>query len=127
MMAHADKYSMAFSAEKYRDLLAGKIPQGEMWKYSSFWYKDFDGMAYKTMLRQLISKWGIMSIDLQKAVDSDMAAINEDGTVDYVDNSVDYSPAPEAPVSVDPGTGEVLEGEIVTDQGGAVDSFFAEG
>ena len=127
MMAHADKYSMAFSAEKYRDLLAGKIPQGEMWKYSSFWYKDFDGMAYKTMLRQLISKWGIMSIDLQKAVDSDMAAINEDGSVDYVDNSVDYSPAPEAPVSVDPGTGEVLEGEIVTDQGGAVDSFFNEG
>lgn len=126
MMAHADKYSMAFSAEKYRDLLAGKIPQGEMWKYSSFWYKDFDGMAYKTMLRQLISKWGIMSIDLQKAVDSDMAAINEDGSVDYVDNSVDYSPAPEAPASVDPGTGEVLEGEIVTDQSGAVDSFFGE-
>ena len=62
MMTHADKYSMAFSAEKYRDLLAGKIPQGDMWKYSSFWYKDFDGMAYKTMLRQLISRWGIMSI-----------------------------------------------------------------
>lgn len=126
MMAHADKYSMAFSAEKYLDLLAGKIPQSEMWKYSSFWYKDFDGMAYKTMLRQLISKWGIMSIDLQKAMDGDMAAINEDGTVDYVDNSVDYSPTPEAPVPVDPSTGEVLEGEVVSDHSGAVDSFFNE-
>ena len=126
MMAHADKYSMAFSAEKYLDLLAGKIPQSEMWKYSSFWYKDFDEMAFKTMLRQLISKWGIMSIDLQKAMDGDMAAINEDGTVDYADNSVDYSPIPEAPVSVDPNTGEFLEGEVVSGQSNAVDSFFKE-
>jgi recombination protein RecT len=110
MMAHADKYSMAFSASKYQDLLDGKIPQSEMWKYSSFWYKDFDGMAYKTMLRQLISKWGIMSIDLQNAIDKDMAAIHEDGTVDYVDNSVDYAPdnGP-APVPVDQATGEVIE------------------
>lgn len=110
MMAHADKYSMAFSAQKYQELLDGKIPQSEMWKYSSFWYKDFDGMAYKTMLRQLISKWGIMSIDLQTAIDKDMAAIHDDGTVDYVDNSVDYAPdnGP-APIEVNPGTGEVIE------------------
>ena len=104
MMSHADKYSMAFSAEKYKDLLEGKIPQGEMWKYSSFWYKDFDGMAYKTMLRQLISKWGIMSIDLQTAIDKDMAAINEDGTVDYVDNSSDAEP-----LLANPETGEVVD------------------
>ena len=58
-----------------------------MWKYSSFWFKDFDGMALKTMLRQLISKWGIMSIDLQKAIDKDMAVIQEDGSVDYVENN----------------------------------------
>lgn len=127
MMAHADKYSMAFSAEKYRDLLDGKIPQSEMWKYSSFWYKDFDGMAYKTMLRQLISKWGIMSIDMQKAMDGDMAAINEDGTVDYVDNSADYNPAPDTHIPVDHSTGEVLDAEIVGDVSGAEASFFAEG
>lgn len=42
-------------------------------------------MAYKTMLRQLISKWGIMSIEMQTAIDSDMAIINEDGTKDYVE------------------------------------------
>ena len=106
---------MAFSADKYQDLLDGKIPQSEMWKYSSFWYKDFDGMAYKTMLRQLISKWGIMSIELQTAIDKDMAAIHDDGSVDYVDNSVDYEAVPEAsqPPVIDsnPATGEVVNGD----------------
>lgn len=86
MLVHADKYSMAFSAEKYELLQAGKIPTSELWKFSSFWYKDFDGMAYKTMLRQLISKWGIMSIDMQNAIDGDMAVIKEDGSKDYIDN-----------------------------------------
>ena len=42
-------------------------------------------MAYKTMLRQLISKWGIMSIDMIQAIDADMAVIHEDGTKDYVE------------------------------------------
>ena len=123
MMAHADKYSMAFSAAKYQDLLDGKIPQSEMWKYSSFWYKDFDGMAYKTMLRQLISKWGIMSIELQTAIDKDMAAIHDDGSVDYVDNSVDYEAAPEAPqapvIESNPATGEVFDADPTA-------SFFGE-
>jgi recombination protein RecT len=86
MLAHADKYSSAFSAKSLELLEAGKIPDSEKWKYSSFWYKDFDGMAMKTMLRQLISKWGIMSIDLQTAIDKDMAIIREDGTADYVDH-----------------------------------------
>ena len=95
MMIHADRYSAAFSAQKYRDLLDGKIPQSEMWKYSSFWYKDFDAMAYKTMLRQLISKWGIMSTELQMAMENDMAAIRDDGTPEYVDNA-DLEPQPVA-------------------------------
>ena len=42
-------------------------------------------MALKTMLRQLISKWGIMSIDLQTAVEKDTAVIREDGAADYVE------------------------------------------
>lgn len=69
MEAHALKYSKGYKAKK-----------GYM-----FWEKDFDAMAYKTMLRQLISKWGIMSIDMQSAMDADMAVIHEDGTKDYVD------------------------------------------
>ena len=43
-------------------------------------------MAFKTLLRQLISRWGIMSIELQQAYEGDMAVINEDGTKKYVDN-----------------------------------------
>lgn len=90
MLAHAEKYSFAFykngGAKSLELLEQGKIPEKEMWKYSSFWFKDFDGMALKTMLRQLISKWGIMSIDLQKAIDKDMAVIQEDGSAEYVDN-----------------------------------------
>ena len=70
MEAHALKYSKGYKAKKGY----------------TFWEKDFDGMAFKTMLRQLISKWGIMSIDMQTAIDSDMAVINEDGSRDYVDS-----------------------------------------
>ena len=69
METHAMKYSKGYQAKKGY----------------TFWEKDFDGMAYKTMLRQLISKWGIMSIEMQSAIDSDMAVINEDGTKNYVD------------------------------------------
>ncbi len=103
MLTHADKYSQAFSKDggtvktkygekkkvSYADYLAGNYDPKDAWMYSSFWYKDFDGMAYKTMLRQLISKWGIMSIDMASAIDADMAVINEDGTKDYVDNDPD--------------------------------------
>ena len=101
MLTHADKYSKAFSIDastvktrfgaktkvSFADFEAGNYPKEDEWMYSSFWYKDFDGMAYKTMLRQLISKWGIMSIEMQSAIDKDMAVIREDGTADYVDNS----------------------------------------
>lgn len=90
MLAHAEKYSQAFKrnggAKSLELLEQGKIPEKDLWKYSSFWFKDFDGMAQKTMLRQLISKWGIMSIDLQTAIDKDMSVIHEDGTAEYVEN-----------------------------------------
>lgn len=89
MLAHAEKYSFAFykngGAKSLELLEEGKIPEKDMWKYSSFWFKNFDAMAHKTMLRQLISKWGTMSIDLQNAIDKDMAVIHEDGKTEYVD------------------------------------------
>ena len=55
-----------------------------MWKYSSHWYKSFDDMAKKTMLRQLISKWGVMSIEMREAFEKDETIIREDGTYQYV-------------------------------------------
>ena len=87
MLSHANKYSQAFNSESYQKLQEGKIPEKELWKYSSFWYKDFDGMAFKTMLRQLISKWGIMSVDMQEAYAKDMSTIDENGNYEYVENS----------------------------------------
>lgn len=50
------------------------------------WSQDFDGMALKTVLKQLISKWGVMSVDLQKAIETDQAVI-EDDKLNYVDNA----------------------------------------
>ena len=45
-------------------------------------------MAQKTMIRQLISKWGIMSVDFQKAYENDMAYINEMGQAENIDMSI---------------------------------------
>ena len=73
MVAHAKQFSQGYK----RDL-----EKGTSW---TFWAKDFDAMAQKTMLRQLISKWGIMSIELQQAMDADNGIIREDGSVDYVE------------------------------------------
>ena len=98
MQSHADQYSQAYSAEAHQRILRGEVPQKDMWKYSSFWYKDFDAMAYKTMLRQLISKWGIMSTELQMAMENDMAAIRDDGTPEYVDNDTTPIEPAQAPV-----------------------------
>ena len=73
MEVHAVKYSPGYRAKKGY----------------TFWEKDFDSMAYKTMLRQLISKWGIMSIEMQNAFEGDMAIINEDGSKNYVETEDD--------------------------------------
>jgi recombination protein RecT len=74
MERHALTYSKGYAADKKK---------GTAW---TFWSKSFDDMACKTMLRQLISKWGIMSIELQTAIEKDMAVIDETGKVEYVDN-----------------------------------------
>lgn len=58
MEAHALRYSKGYAAKKGY----------------TFWEKDFDAMAFKTMLRQLISKWGIMSVELQQAFESDIVS-----------------------------------------------------
>ena len=100
MLSHADKYSQAFSKDSadirtksggvrhkvsYREYLDGNYDERDAWMYSSFWYKDFDGMAMKTMLRQLISKWGIMSIEMQEAYTHDEAVIGENGEISFVE------------------------------------------
>lgn len=104
MEAHALKYSKGYKAKKGY----------------TFWEKDFDAMAFKTMLRQLISKWGIMSIDMQTAIDSDMAVINNDGTRDYVDNYEETEePAAET-------TAEIIEPEPTPEDDDIAGALFGE-
>lgn len=49
------------------------------------WADDFDAMAKKTVIKLLLSKYGIMTIDLGKAIQSDQAVI-EEGATAYPDN-----------------------------------------
>lgn len=79
----------------------------------TFWERDFDAMALKTMLRHLLSKWGVMSIDLQAGIERDMTV---DGNI--IDLSDMPGNEPAAPV---------IEAEInpVEEQPkNAADSFF---
>ncbi len=87
MLSHADTYSAAFSKTAYEKIQRGEIADKDMWQYSSFWYKDFDGMAKKTMLRQIISHWGVMSTEMQTAFERD-ASVSEIG----VDNQPIVTP-----------------------------------
>ena len=82
VIAHAKKFSKSYNSG------------------AAIWKQNFDEMAQKTVMRNLIAKWGVMSIDLQRAIDLDNAdladkAISGEGTVDN-------------------DTGEIITGEAVT-------------
>lgn len=107
MIAHADRYSPAFSAGatggkypkvSFADYEAGRYDKNDEWLHSSFWYKNFDGMAKKTMLRQLISKWGIMSTDMVQAIESDNGIIttNDNGMLEVDVPTTEPEPIPAA-------------------------------
>lgn len=54
---------------------------------NSVWKTDFNAMAKKTVLKNTLSKWGILSIEMQQAVVVDQSVVNDSETldVDYVD------------------------------------------
>lgn len=100
MQLHADRYSQAFSMAEtsftdkfgkkrtkvsYEDYMNKNYDPKDEWLYSSFWYKDFNEMACKTMLRQIISKWGVQSIELQNALQKDEEIFNEKGEEVQID------------------------------------------
>ena len=93
MVAHAEKYSMGYKAHKGY----------------TFWEKDFDGMALKTMYRQLIGKYGIMSVDMQKAYVNDMS-IQPDTTKGDAEPVFFDAVSTETSEPVDSETGEAKEG-----------------
>lgn len=51
------------------------------------WKDDFDSMASKTVLKLLLSKFGILSIEMQQAILADQAVINDEGDLSYDDNT----------------------------------------
>lgn len=85
MEKHADEFSQAFNLADYKKLQEGKIPTADMWKYSSFWYANFDAMALKTMLRQIIGKFGPMTTELAQAFDKDEHALNLAGKAEIIE------------------------------------------
>ena len=74
---HAKKYSQAYRYD---------IKEG---KKSSKWSTDFQSMALKTVIKLLLSKWGILSVDMQRAIQDDQKVYDEDGNGDYSDNQPD--------------------------------------
>lgn len=110
MLSHADKYSAAFSKTAYENIQNGKVADRDMWKYSSFWYKNFDEMAKKTMLRQLISKGGCpMSTEMMSAYEHDNTTVVMDSDNNFVAPTPDI---PEVPNLAQP---EVTDVEVKVD------------
>ena len=79
MEAHALQYSEGYKANKGY----------------AFWEKDFDSMAKKTMLRQLISKWGIMSTELETALRNDDFVVTNDGNGYFEPGQATGEPTPQ--------------------------------
>lgn len=87
VIEHAKRFSKSYSSQ-----------------YSP-WQTDFDSMALKTVLRNLITKWGIMSVEMVQAVDRDIEAdaqmeIAENANseeLDIVDVDFEEQPSSEQP------------------------------
>lgn len=65
---HGKRYSKSFTSE------------------GGQWQQNFDAMALKTVIKMLLSKFGILSIEMQRAIETDQAVITEEGTPEYVDS-----------------------------------------
>ena len=74
ILNHAKKYSKAY----IYDLKEGKA--------SSKWSTDFYAMALKTVIKRLLSKWGILSVEMQRAITDDQKTFDENGNESYGDN-----------------------------------------
>lgn len=76
VQAHGKKYSKSFGNASGR------------------WKLDFDAMAKKTALKLLLSKFGILSIEMQTAIQADQGVISGD-TPDYIDRAEERTQAQE--------------------------------
>ena len=98
-------FKLINGAEKYLYMNVGEVrSHGEKFSKSfknksSMWQKDFNAMALKTVLKALLSKYGILSVEMQKSLTYDQAVIHnvEEEAVTYPDNT------------------EVIEAEVIPD------------
>ena len=74
---HARKYSQAYRYDLNNS------------KKSSKWSTDFEAMALKTVIKLLLSKWGILSVDMQRAIQDDQKTYDDEGGESYGDNKPD--------------------------------------
>lgn len=51
------------------------------------WNDNFHAQALKTVIKHGLSRYGILSVELQQAIVADQGVINEDGSIEYVDNN----------------------------------------
>lgn len=71
---HGKKYSETYKSQK------------EWVRKNSKWSTDFDAMAQKTALKQLLNKWGPKSLLVQRAIEKDQMVYDERGEAGYLDN-----------------------------------------
>jgi len=89
-------------------------------KSKNVWAANYEAMALKTVIRNLLSKWGIMSIDMQTAMDADDAIIHEGGIYEKVEeektaNRVDISEIVDSP-AITPETASQSDDNVENDK-----------
>lgn len=84
-------------------------------KISGAWVDNYDSMAIKTVLRNLLSKWGLLSVEMQTAITSDEKVFRVEENSDLIEETdlSDMEPLPQ----------ERKEAERVEDTG-SIDTLF---
>lgn len=86
-----------------------KFRKGKGQHQSKGWRENWESMAAKTVLRALLGKWGLLSINYQTADNQTLkiAADLATGQIDDTQNIIDTQ-AEQVPDNVDPQTGEIV-------------------
>lgn len=61
------------------------------------WVDDFEAMALKTVAKLGLSKYGVLTVDMQKALEVDQTVVGEDGQPEFVDANTPAQAAPAEP------------------------------
>ncbi len=101
--AHAKKYSASFK------------------KGYGIWVDDFEAMALKTVCKLGLSKYGILSLEMQRAIEVDQGEVNDHGHPTFVDN-----PEVANKIESKEKVAGLLNKYTVTDEGEVVDAAFSE-